>query len=112
MKREDLIKTLLEAVIKNSEAGIHNGVMDRHLSYVENQYDYLEVALKMLTKAEDNILYIKYRELGDLLCDSTDEDNVETAIYRMLGYLEAVDKKKLDYDDNDVKMLANDIENN
>lgn len=110
MKREDLIKTLLEAVIKNSEAGIHNGVMDRHLSYVENQYDYLEVALKMLTKAEDNILYIKYRELGDLLCDSTDEDNVETAIYRMLDYLENLNKTKFDFSNDEINELVKLIE--
>lgn len=110
---DKLVKTLLEAVIKNSEAGIHNGVLDKRPRYVEDQYSNLETAIALLIEFEsqDNSEF-NYGLLGEVLTDSTNEDNVETAIYRMLDYLETIDKKKLDYNDNDVKMLVNDIENN
>lgn len=110
--REDkLVKTLLEAVIKNSEAGIHNGVLDKRPGYVEDQYSNLETALALLVdyESKDNSEF-NFGQLGEVLTDSTDDNSVEGAISTMLDYLEGVNKTKFDFSDDEINELVKLIE--
>lgn len=110
--REDkLVKTLLEAVIKNSEAGIHNGVLDKRPGYVEDQYSNLETALALLIdfESKDNSEF-NFGQLGEVLTDSTDNNSVEGAISTMLDYLEGVNKTKFDFSDDEINELVKLIE--
>lgn len=110
--REDkLVKTLLEAVIKNSEAGIHNGVLDKRPGYVEDQYSNLETALALLVdyESQDNSEF-NFGLLGEVLTDSADNNSVEGAIYTMLDYLEGVSKTKFDFSDDEINELIKLIE--
>lgn len=110
--REDkLVKTLLEAVIKNSEAGIHNGVLDKRPGYVEDQYSNLETALALLIdfESEDNSEF-NFGQLGEVLTDSADNNSVEGAISTMLDYLENVNKTKFDFSDEEIGGLIKLIE--
>lgn len=110
--REDkLVKTLLEAVIKNSEAGIHNGVLDKRPGYVEDQYSNLETALALLVdyESQDNSEF-NYGLLGEVLTDTTDDNSVEGAISTMLDYLENANKTKFDFSDDEINELVKLIE--
>lgn len=110
--REDkLVKTLLEAVIKNSEAGIHNGVLDKRPGYVEDQYSNLETALALLVdyESKDNSEF-NFGQLGEVLTDTTDDNSVEGAISTMLDYLEGVNKTKFDFSDDEINELVKLIE--
>ena len=110
--REDkLVKTLLEAVIKNSEAGIHNGVLDKRPGYVEDQYSNLETALALLVdyESKDNSEF-NYGLLGEVLTDTTDDNSVEGAISTMLDYLENANKTKFDFSDEEIGGLVKLIE--
>lgn len=110
--REDkLVKTLLEAVIKNAEAGIHNGVLDKRPGYVEDQYSNLETALALLIDFEhkDNSEF-NFGQLGEVLTDSADNNSVEGAISTMLDYLENVNKTKFDFSDEEIGGLVKLIE--
>lgn len=108
---DKLVKTLLEAVIKNSEAGIHNGVLDKRPGYVEDQYSNLETALALLIdfESKDNSEF-NYGQLGEVLTDSTDDNSVEGAISTMLDYLEDVNKTKFDFSDDEINELVKLIE--
>ncbi len=101
-----LIRTLLEAVIKNGEAGIHNGVMDRNLKFVEEQYSNVEYGLKLLVEFESGGRDFDYGELGELLIDSTDVDDVENSIYRMLDYYSCATKTICDFTEKEIMELA------
>lgn len=110
--REDkLVKTLLEAVIKNSEAGIHNGVLDKRPGYVEDQYSNLETALALLIdyESKDNSEF-NFGQLGEVLTDSADNNSVEGAISTMLDYLEDVNKTEFDFSDDEINELVKLIE--
>lgn len=111
--REDkLVKTLLEAVIKNAEAGIHNGVLDKRPGYVEDQYSNLETALALLVdyESQDNSEF-NFGLLGEVLTDSADKNSsVEGAISTMLDYLEGVNKTKFDFSDDEINELVKLIE--
>ena len=110
--REDkLVKTLLEAVIKNAEAGIHNGVLDKRPGYVEDQYSNLETALALLIdfESKDNSEF-NFGQLGEVLTDSTDDNSVEGAISTMLDYLENVNETKFDFSDEEIGGLIKLIE--
>ena len=101
-----LVRTLLEAVIKNGEAGIHNGILDRHLRMVEDQYSNVEFGLKLLVELESDDRDFNYYELGEVLNDSTDVDDVELSIHRMLDYYSCVNKTKCDFTEEEINELV------
>ena len=103
---KELIRTLLEAVIKSGEAGIHNAILDRNLRFVEDQYSIVEYGLKLLVELESGDGDFSYGELGELIIDSTDADDVENSIYRMLDYYECVTKTNCDFTEEEIKELA------
>lgn len=103
---KELIRTLLEAVIKSGEAGIHNAILDRNLRFVEDQYSIVEYGLKLLVELESDDRDFNYYELGEVLNDSTDVDDVELSIHRMLDYYSCVTKTKCDFTEEEINELV------
>ena len=88
----ELIKNLLSSMIEDGKAGIHNGVMNKNLENVRDQFDYLEKALEWLIQLE-NGEDIDFESFGKYMKWSVNTNDLESAINTLLLFYEETESK-------------------
>lgn len=88
---KQLISFLLSSLIEGAKAGIDNGVEDRNLDYVSDQFDILEQALVWLIQLE-NGEDIDFGSFGKYIKRSANTNDLESAIIRLLTYYEDIER--------------------
>lgn len=92
MEELDLVRALCWALVKDGQAGIHNGVQDMDLRYVQEQYEWIEFGLKTLINIKDG-KDVDYEDLCNNLKSAAYTHDLKSAIYQMLDYLESMEQK-------------------
>lgn len=109
--QKQLVKTLLQAIIEDGKAGIHNAVQDLNIDRLDQETSKIDYAVRELINLKEDEDGFNFYIFGKWLTNSNpNAKSIESCIKEMLDFYEDEITTTFDFKDSEIKELADSID--